>query len=98
MVIYLQLSYLSVIQINNLNIIGSTLLDQAIFQHNLLAASKVYKNIRIEELGRLLGIEAEKAEKIARQMISEERMEGSIDQIKGYVYFKCKLHLLKTVF
>jgi len=45
------------------------------------------------ELGRLLGIEPIKAEKIAGQMISEGRMEGSIDQVDSYVHFKCKLFI-----
>lgn len=68
--------------------IGSTILNRAIIEHNLLSASKLYKNMKIEELGRLLGIEPIKAEKIAGQMISEGRMEGSIDQIECYVHFK----------
>lgn len=46
--------------------------------------------MKIVELGRLLGIEPIKAEKIAGQMISEGRMEGSIDQIDGFVHFKSK--------
>lgn len=46
--------------------------------------------MKIVELGRLLGIEPIKAEKIAGQMISEGRMEGSIDQVESYVHFKCK--------
>jgi len=46
--------------------------------------------MKIEELGRLLAIEPVKAEKIAGQMISEGRMEGSIDQIERYVHFKCE--------
>jgi len=50
--------------------------------------------MKIEELGRLLGIEPVKAEKIAGQMISEGRMEGSIDQIECYVHFKCKYRVL----
>lgn len=49
--------------------------------------------MKIEELGRLLGIEPIKAEKIAGQMISEGRMEGSIDQIDGYVHFKSKFYV-----
>lgn len=49
--------------------------------------------MKVVELGRLLGIEPSKAEKIAGQMISEGRMEGSIDQIDGYVRFKSKLFL-----
>jgi len=65
-------------------------LNRAIIEHNLLSASKLYKNMKIVELGRLLGIEPIKAEKIAGQMISEGRMEGSIDQVDSYVHFKCK--------
>lgn len=49
--------------------------------------------MKIIELGRLLGIEPIKAEKIAGQMISEGRMEGSIDQIAGFVHFKSNFHV-----
>lgn len=85
--------------INNiLNIIGLTLLDQAMVQHNILAASKVYRNIQIVNLGDLLGIEPSKAEKITRQMMAEGHLEGSIDQIAGYVHFRCKLHIFIIVF
>lgn len=51
--------------------------------HNLLSASRLYDNILFDQLGELLGIDAEKAEFIAAQMIGEGRMSGSIDQIHG---------------
>ena len=35
---------------------GSSILDRAVIEHNILSASKLYVNIRVEELGRLLGI------------------------------------------
>ena len=66
---------------------GSSILDRAVFEHNFLSASKLYNNITFEELGALLEIPAEKAEKIASKMISEERMNGYIDQIDGIVHF-----------
>ncbi|KAK3234883.1 hypothetical protein CYMTET_54889 [Cymbomonas tetramitiformis] len=66
---------------------GSTVLDRAVTEHNLLSASKLYNNIMFTELGMLLGIEAEKAEKVAARMVSEERMQGSIDQVDGIIYF-----------
>lgn len=66
---------------------GSTLVDRAIIEHNLLAVSKLYNNIRFKELGNLFDITASKAEKITSQMISEERMNGYIDQISSTVHF-----------
>ncbi|KAG0455613.1 hypothetical protein HPP92_024905 [Vanilla planifolia] len=51
-----------------------TVLDCAMIEHNLLSASKLYTNISFEELGALLGISPQKAEKIASRMIYEDRM------------------------
>ena len=67
---------------------GWTILDRAVIQHNILSASKLYYNIALEELGALVGVSPEKAEETTAKMISEGRMEGSIDQIAGIVYFK----------
>lgn len=73
---------------------GSSILDRAIFEHNLLSASKLYNNITFSELGSLLEIDPHKAERIASQMIAEERMNGYIDQIEGMVNFESKFLLL----
>jgi len=67
---------------------GSTVLDRAVIEHNLLAASKLYNNISFVELGQLLSIAPEKAEKVASRMMVEERMRGSIDQIEGLIVFE----------
>lgn len=67
---------------------GSTILDRAVIEHNLLSASKLYNNITFEELGALLEIKPSKAEKIASQMITEGRMNGYIDQIDSIVHFE----------
>jgi COP9 signalosome complex subunit 4 len=67
---------------------GSSILDRAVFEHNLLSASKLYNNITFEELGALLEILPNKAERIASQMITEGRMIGYIDQIDGIVNFE----------
>jgi len=66
---------------------GSSLLERAITEHNMLAASRVYTNIRFDALGELLQIGAEKAETVSSKMISEGRMEGYIDQIEGTLHF-----------
>jgi len=67
---------------------GSTVLDRAVMEHNLLSASKLYNNITFAELGSLLEISPEKAEKVAARMMSEERMKGSIDQIDQLIQFE----------
>lgn len=69
---------------------GSTILDRAVIEHNLLSASKLYNNISFDELGTLLEIPARKAEKIASQMITEGRMNGCIDQIDSIVHFEAQ--------
>lgn len=69
---------------------GSTILDRAVIEHNLLSASKLYNNITFDELGALLEIPPTKAEKIASQMITEGRMNGYIDQIDSIVNFESK--------
>ncbi|KAL4154150.1 hypothetical protein QTP88_001983 [Uroleucon formosanum] len=66
------------------------LLAEAMFEHNTLSISKLYKNIKIESLASLLKVDPYKAEIIAARMISEERMKGSIDQIEGFIHFQCK--------
>ena len=57
---------------------GSTVLERAMIEHNLAAASKLYMNIYSEELGQLLGTSAEKAERVAARMIAEERLQVNI--------------------
>ena len=46
-----------------------------------------HNNIAFKELGDLLGIDEEKAEIIAANMICENRLNGTIDQIDGLLYF-----------
>ena len=65
-------------------------MERAVTEHNLLAASKLYNNITFSELGALLEVDPLRAEKIASQMITEGRMNGSIDQIDSIVHFECE--------
>jgi len=67
---------------------GSTVLDRAVIEHNLLSASKLYNNITFAELGALLDISPEKAEKVAARMMEEQRLRGSIDQIERLIIFE----------
>jgi COP9 signalosome complex subunit 4 len=67
---------------------GSTVLDQAVRQHNLVGASKLYNNIGFDQLGELLGIDAEKAEDYAAKMFEQGRLSGHIDQIERFIFFE----------
>ncbi|KAJ3019173.1 UNVERIFIED_CONTAM: COP9 signalosome complex subunit 4 [Siphonaria sp. JEL0065] len=67
---------------------GTTVLDRAVIEHNVLAASKIYTSIRFAELASLLGVSgAVAAESVVSRMVGEGRVEGRIDQIEGMVYF-----------
>jgi len=66
---------------------GSTVLDRAVVEHNMLATSKLYANISFDQLGALLGIGADKAERIAASMLTEKRLGGSIDQLESRLHF-----------
>lgn len=77
---------------------GSTVLDKAVIEHNLVAASKLYNNIRIDALGAILGLKSsgdlsagEKAEAYAAQMVQQGRLRGRIDQIDGVISFDTEL-------
>ena len=67
---------------------GSTVLDKAVLEHNLLGASKLYNNIGFDQLGELLGIDAEKAEDYAAKMLEQGRLSGHIDQIDRLIFFE----------
>lgn len=67
---------------------GSTVLDQAVLQHNLVGASKLYNNIGFDQLGELLGISSDKAEDYAAKMLEQGRLSGYIDQIDRLIFFE----------
>jgi COP9 signalosome complex subunit 4 len=67
---------------------GRTVLQNAIIEHNMLAASKIYNNIKFDQLGTLLSIGAKEAESLAATMIEGRRMKAVIDQVEGLVEFQ----------
>jgi COP9 signalosome complex subunit 4 len=66
---------------------GSTVLDRAIREHNILSVSRLYNNISFQELGNLLAVSAEQAENLTAQMISEKRLQAKMDQVDKLIYF-----------
>jgi len=67
---------------------GSTVLDRAVIEHNMLATSRLYSNISFDQLGLLLGIDASKAERMAASMLMEKRLQGYIDQPEARLHFE----------
>jgi COP9 signalosome complex subunit 4 len=67
---------------------GSTVLDKAVVEHNLLSASRLYRNISFGALALLLGLDADKAEDTTAMMIEQGRLMGRIDQIQGIIWFE----------
>lgn len=90
---------------------GSTVLERAVIEHNLAAASKLYNNIYFSELGQLLGCTPEKAESTASKMVMEDRLKVLhafrlcfsmfsscvSSQCLCYVNSTCLLYLLYTL-
>jgi len=66
----------------------STVLDRAVMEHNLLASSNIYNNITFRGLGALLDLTPGAAETMARKMIEQGRLRGSIDQVDKLIWFE----------
>lgn len=74
---------------------GDTVLDRAVMEHNMLATSRLYESIGFKELGELLGVSATKAETTAADMIYEDRMIATIDQVEGRLQFTSTSSLIE---
>ncbi|KAK7049492.1 hypothetical protein VNI00_001390 [Paramarasmius palmivorus] len=66
----------------------TTVLDRAVMEHNLLACAQVYNNITFRGLGALLDLTPGAAETMARRMIEQGRLRGSIDQVDKLIWFE----------
>lgn len=73
---------------------GLTILDRALIEHNMVSASRLYSSIYFTNLAYLLGVSAERAEKVASKMIMDGSLEGSIDQVEGLLHFQTKKQAL----
>lgn len=66
---------------------GWTIVEKAVIEHNMLAASHVYDNITFSQLASLLRLDQAQAEKVAAKMVTEGRLEASIDQTEELLKF-----------
>eukprot|EP00758_Cryptobia_borreli_P003613 Tbor_TRINITY_DN3868_c0_g1::TRINITY_DN3868_c0_g1_i1::g.5552::m.5552/K12178/COPS4, CSN4; COP9 signalosome complex subunit 4 len=60
----------------------------ALIKHNVKVVSEVYYNITMRELASLLGVAPGKAEEAVSNMISENAISGSIDQVNNLITFQ----------
>jgi COP9 signalosome complex subunit 4 len=67
---------------------GFTVPEKAVIEHNMVAAGKIYDDITFTQLGYILRLDANKAEKVAAKMIGEDRLKASIDQTQGVLLFQ----------
>jgi len=68
---------------------GLTIMEHAVFQHNILAVGRLYKSIYLSELGQLLGFStSKKAETMVSNMIKEGTLKASIDQVDDLLTFE----------
>lgn len=67
---------------------GSTVLEKAVVDHNLLGVSRLFHNISFDELGQRLNLSADKAESATAKMIEQGRLVGRIDQIDRVIWFE----------
>ncbi|KAI9647332.1 hypothetical protein NHQ30_003717 [Ciborinia camelliae] len=67
---------------------GTTVLQRAVVEHNLRAASRLYNNIHFEALGDILNLDGDKAEETTASMIEQGRLLGRIDQVERLIWFE----------
>jgi len=59
----------------------------AVLEHNILAVSSLYDNVSLRQLGLILNVSKDEAEKAASSIISEGRLSASIDQVSDILSF-----------
>ena len=67
---------------------GLTILERGVVEHNMIAVSKTYHSIYVNDLAVVLGVDKRRAEKIAAGMILEESLHGSMDQVDELLEFE----------
>lgn len=59
---------------------GFSIPENAVLEHNLFVAGNIYENISLKELSKLLSLDVVSTEKATCRMISEGRLQASINQ------------------
>jgi hypothetical protein len=64
-------------------VVEETKIYEAIYVHNIIAVSKLYQNIYIDDLARLLGSSSGIIEKLVAKLINEKFVDATIDKLDG---------------
>lgn len=64
----------------------------------VLQASQLYTSATFDQLARLMSVDVKRAECIAAQMISEDRVEAHIDQVNSTIFFCCAFFVFHVLF
>lgn len=67
---------------------GTTVVSRALSDHNILAISRVYADVRIASLAALLELAPARTEAYVAKMVSQGRLAARIDQPAGVIYFR----------
>jgi len=64
-----------------------TVLQKAVIEHNIIAVSKLYENISVISLAKVLELSDYQCEKLLQTMVGEKRLTAILDQVSGYIDF-----------
>jgi COP9 signalosome complex subunit 4 len=67
---------------------GLSVVARAVVQHNMTSCSRIYDNIKLDELAARLHLESRTAMKICMAMIMENRLDAVIDQVEQLLVFR----------
>jgi COP9 signalosome complex subunit 4 len=73
-------------------------LRAAVNEHNVLAASKIYTSINLDELALLISLTSQQTEQVVCRMIAEGRLKASIDQRSNMLDFAQSSFFLLILF
>ena len=66
---------------------GLTIMERGVVEHNMISVSNLYRTIYMSELAKILGVTEKRAETIAANMIMEGALNGTIDEVDGFLEF-----------
>lgn len=72
-----------------------SVLQKAVLEHNVLALSKIYTNIALEQLCKLLQLPLDKVELLVASMINEGKIKAHINQADQFVYFDAEKEMIQ---